>query len=207
MTEECIADSYVYTSSANALINENDKCAKQTKKEYIPGLSFHKQFDRFSTVDKWQQAHCVNALKCLQSGKNRDKFNRTQQFSIGIYKVRSKTNVSISLLYWHVLQQLQQKIASENIEYLQSAKDKWQASSNQLTQVKSSLLNYAKNHWKASLHRCLDYGHTFSPVNLLPLNCDEDELGVTVGLEQNVLETVSRELLTIISCLLASLRI
>lgn len=87
ITEECVSDSYVYfaESLTKKEVSYNNKL---TKKEHIPGISFRKKFHRFSILDKWEQAQCINALKCLQSGKESDRFNKSEQFSIGIYNVR-----------------------------------------------------------------------------------------------------------------------
>lgn len=85
---------------------------------------------------------------------------------------------------------MQPKILSENTEFLQFAKNKWETTQSKQTKVKPAALNYAKNYWKTILDRHLDYPQFYKAVNLLPLNYNEDELAVTVALVQNLLEMV-----------------
>lgn len=88
MTEECISNSYVYLGLENSPSKTGgDKALQKTQKDYVPGLSFRIKFNQFSALDKWEQSQCINALKCFQSEKDRDKFNQSQQFSLSIYNV------------------------------------------------------------------------------------------------------------------------
>lgn len=58
-----------------------------TNEPYVAGKKLFVNFKHKSLLTKRQQSQCLAAVKCLRSGKESDKFTKTEQLNISVYKV------------------------------------------------------------------------------------------------------------------------
>lgn len=85
------------------------------------------------------------------------------------------------------------KIIEENAEYLKHAKNIWVAANKRLSEIKSSVRQYAENRWRDSLSRCMSYAELYEEIKKLPLSYAEDDIPIEVINTSNLLEVVSRK--------------
>lgn len=65
----------------------NSVTLTKTNEPYVAGKKLFVNFKHRSLLTKRQQSQCLAAIKCLRSGKEPEKFTKTEQLNIDVYKV------------------------------------------------------------------------------------------------------------------------